>query len=265
MGRADVRQFFVVLLAAVVAGCTAASPEPPPSETANFRGDWETGRVRQFRLQWDGAQCANWGNPSPAAGNMFVVQDIVAKGQYAARFDLPAYEGTNRCEAVIDRPLGTGHGHPPKEEWIALSIRFPSNYATSGNGLSMAQFGAQFIWGSPLSLKAQGPNDNTGEANHVRLVGQAGECRPVGTSSPPGPGCDWSSGVGSGIGPWRIIPPERFALGTWHDILIQVVWTTDPSKGLIEGFHRHHGGQWAQTVATFTGKPTIQWSPGDTA
>jgi hypothetical protein len=85
----------------------------------------------------------------------------------------------------------------------------------------------------------------------------------VGAPHPPGPGCGWSSGIGSGIGPWRIIPPERFALGVWHDLLIHVVWTTDPSEGLIEGFHRQRGGQWAQTVATFTGKPTLQWRSGE--
>jgi hypothetical protein len=267
VGRADVSKTFVVLLTAVAAGCTGASQEPPPSGTVEFRGDWEMGNVHQFRPQWDGAQCANTGVASTstyARGNLFAVQDIVASGAYSARVDLPAASTSSACEALHPRPLGSGHAHPPNEEWYALTIRFPSNYATAGNGLSVAQFNFQGIWGAPLSLKAQGPNDNTKEPNHVRLVGHGGECRPVGTPSPPGPGCDWSSGIGSSIGPWRIIPPQRFALGIWHDVLVHVVWTTDPSEGLIEGFHRQRGGQWAQTVATFTGKPTLQWKPGQT-
>jgi hypothetical protein len=265
--RADVRRLFAVLLASVVAGCTATSDEPPPSGTVKFRGDWEMGNVHQFRPQWDGAQCDNTGVPSTSAaarGDLFAVRDIVASGAYSARVDLQAASTTSACEALHSRPLGTGHGFPPHEEWYALTFRLPRNYATAGNGLSVAQFNFQNIWGAPLSLKAQSPNDNTKEPNHVRLVGQAGECRPVGTPSPPGPGCEWSSGIGSNIGPWRIIPPERFALETWHDILIHVVWTTEPSKGLIEGFHRQRGGPWAQTVATFTGKPTVQWKPGQT-
>jgi hypothetical protein len=224
------------------------------------------GNVHQFRPQWDGAQCANTGVPSTSEsvrGTLFAVQDVVANGSYSARVDLPAASTLAACEALHPRPLGTGHGFPPNEEWYSSSIRLPSNYTARGWGLSLVQFNFQNIWGSPLALHGHGPETTApSEPNQVRLVGQAGLCRPVGTPFPPGPGCEWSSAKGGNVPPMRIIPPARFALGVWHDILVHVVWTTDASKGLIEGFHRQRGGQWAQTVAPLTHKPTVQWTEG---
>ena len=230
-----------------------------------FRGDWEASEP--ILGQWSGAQCENTGTVKDDAtwnrGNIYVVTDVVAKGKQAMRVDLPEDgERIQACEALHGRKLGTGHGTPPLEEWYALSIRFPANYTTRGNGLSLAQFNFQGIWGAPLSLGGQSPTDNTGGPNQVWLMGHGGECRPGGTPYPPGPGCPWSSGIGGTVPPMRIIPPDRFATQVWHDLLVHVVWTTNPAEGLIEGFHRQRGGAWAQTVPPFTGKPTVQWRPG---
>jgi polysaccharide lyase-like protein len=217
--------------------------------------------------QYNGAHCENTkvdsakDNETTNRGRLYVVSDVVAKGQRAARFDLEG-DGLRlqACEALHGRTLGTGQGYPPLEQWYALSIRLPANYTTQGWGLALAQFNYEKIWGAPLGILGQGPSD-TGEPNHLRLVGQAGECVPV---TQPNPHCEWSSGLGSTIGPWRIIPPERFATEVWHDLLVHVVWSTKASEGLIEGFHRQRGGAWANTVPAFTGKPTVQWEPGQT-
>jgi Polysaccharide lyase len=215
--------------------------------------------------QWNGAQCENTGvetakdNESWNRGVFNVVSDVVAKGQRAGRFDLEGdAQRLQSCEALHERTLGTGQGFPPLEQWYALSIRLPANYTTRGWGLTLAQFNYEKIWGAPLAIQGNGPAE-TGEPNQLRLVGQAGECVPV---TEPNPHCAWSSGLGSEIGPWRIIPPERFATEVWHDLLVHVVWSTKASEGLIEAFHRQRGGEWAQTVPPFTGKPTVQWEPG---
>jgi hypothetical protein len=247
---------------------TKTKSRPPLS----FQGDWEMdgeilGMPAPILGQYDGAQCENTNvesakdNETWNRGTLSVVSDIVGGGSKAARFDLPS-DGLRlqACEALHERTLGTGQGHPPLEQWYALSIRFPANYTTSGWGLTLAQFNYEKIWGAPLSIIGQGPAD-AGEPNQLRLVGQAGECVPV---TEPNPHCEWSSGLGAPIGPWRIIPPERFATEVWHDLLIHVVWSTKASEGLIEAFHRQRGGTWAQTVPRFTGKPTVQWRPGET-
>jgi hypothetical protein len=248
------------------------TPTTERKRPQSFRGDWEVdgevlGMPAPILGQYDGAQCENTKVESAQdtetwnRGKLFVVSDVVAGGQKAARVDLEG-DGhrTQACEALHGRTLGSGHGYPPHEEWYALSIRLPANYTSSGWGIQLASFNYQKIWGAPLGIIGYGPS-NAGEPHHLRLVGQAGECVPV---TEPNPHCAWSSGLGSTIGPWRIIPPERFATGVWHDLLVHVVWSTRASEGLIEAFHRQRGGEWANTVPAFTGKPTVQWEPGQT-
>jgi hypothetical protein len=209
--------------------------------------------------QYDGAQCENTkvdsakDNEMWNRGKLVVVTDVVADGDKAARVEL---EGDalrlQACEALHGRTLGTGHGHPPREEWYALSIRLPANYTARGWGLQLASFNYQKIWGAPLGIIGQGSSE-TGEANHLQLFGQAGECVPV---TEPNPHCAWSQS-------WPIVPPDRFATEVWHDLLVHVVWSTQAREGLIEGFHRRPGGGWVKTVPRFTGKPTVQWEPGE--
>jgi hypothetical protein len=241
------------------------APPPPLAGQLSFQGDWEMdgeilGMPAPILGQWDGAQCENTkvdsakDNETWNRGRLDVVSDIVGGGSKAARFDLPSDgQRLQACEALHGRTLGTGHGYPPLEQWYALSIRFPANYTTQGWGLAVASFNYQLIWGAPLGILAVGPAV-TGEPNHVRLAGQAGECVPV---TEPNPHCEWSR-------PWPIIPPERFATEVWHDLLVHVVWSTKAREGLIEAFHRQRGGEWANTVPAFTGEPTVQWRPGET-
>jgi hypothetical protein len=262
--RASRRALNLVLgLLAVPPSSQPPPPPPPPAGQLYFRGDWEV--TEPILGQWSGAQCENTSAVRDDAtwnrGRLYVVSDLVAEGEQAMRVDLPG-DGERRqaCEALHGRKLGTGHGFPPFEEWYALSIRFPANLTTQGWGMTVTQFGYQGIWGSPIHITAHGPADS-GEPNHVRLEGQAGECL-----RPPdgGDGCEWSSGLGGNVAPMRIIPPGRFATEVWHDFLVHVVWTTKPSEGLIEAWHRPRGGSWIQTVPPLTGYPTVQWEPGTT-
>jgi hypothetical protein len=233
------------------------------AEEIVFGADYETGNISQWT--W-GAQCANTGG-SPdligTRGNIFVVQDIVASGTHAARIDLPATSQVNACEAIRKRAVGTDDGSPSKEEWYALSVRFPSSLQTNAWGMTFGQFNYQGIWGAPLGLFVYGPNDASAEPLHVRLVAQAGLCRPVGTPAEQGgPGCQWSNGLGSGNNPMKLIPNSRFTLGVWHDLLIRVVWTTNGAEAHYEGWHRPRGGAWLQTVDYAPGQPSVQWTAG---
>jgi Polysaccharide lyase len=224
-----------------------------------FDGDFETGNFSQ----WWGAQCANTSSaPLPGTrGTITVQSEIVARGRYGARIDLPAAPAATACEAVRKRKLGTGHGSPAKSEWYALSVRFPTNLHTNKWGVTFGQLNYQAVWGSPLHFFVYGPNDASREPLHARLVAQGGLCRPVGT--PPaqgGPGCRWSNGLGSGRNPMKLIPSNRFTLGVWHDLLVHVVWTTNRAEALYEGWHRARGGRWLQTVSFRPGRPSVQWT-----
>ena len=231
------------------------------ADVTPLHANYETGNISQWT--W-GAQCANAGgssNLSGTRGNIVVVRDVVAAGAHAARIDLPASSEISGCEGIRKRTLATGHGSPAKEEWYALSVRFPSSVQTNAWGMTFGQFNYQSIWGAPLGLFVYGPGDASREPLHVRLVAQAGLCRPVGT--PPaqgGPGCQWSNGLGSGRNPMKLIPNSRLTLGAWHDLLVRVVWTTNGAEARYQGWHRPRGGTWLQTVDYAPGQPSVQWT-----
>jgi hypothetical protein len=107
-------------------------------------------------------------------------------------------------------------GLPSKDEWYALSVRFPTNLHTNEWGMTFGQPNYRGILGFPLHFFVYGPNDASGEPFHARLVAHGGLCRPV---TDPSPGCRWSNGLGSGRDPMKIIPNSRFARGVWHDLL----------------------------------------------
>jgi hypothetical protein len=234
------------------------APPPQPAETLDpslvFRGDFETGDISQWT--W-GAQCANGGVQSDAVfarGTVHVVQDTVAEGLYAARFDLPATTKRGACEVVRKRTLGL------HDEWYALEFRLPPNWqepSPEGWGLNIAQLNYQAIWGSPLALKAH--------SDRVRLHIQSGHCFPVGS---PEPGCQYTAGFGINAAGANIrvppaIPPARFAAGVWHQLLIHMSWSA-ADDGAAQVFHRQKNeSDWVQTV-DFSGYPTVQWKDGYT-
>jgi hypothetical protein len=247
----------VVVSTACATSEEEASPQRP-AETLDssllFRGDFETGDISQWT--W-GAQCANGNVQSDAVferGTVHVVQDMVAKGLYAARFDLPATTKRGACEVLRKRTLGLG------DEWYALEFRLPPNWqepSPEGWGLDIAQLNYQGIWGSPLALKAH--------SDRVRLQIQSGHCLPVGS---PEPGCQYTAGfgvnsAGANISVAPAIPPARFAAGVWHQLLIHMKWSA-ADDGAAQVFHRQKNEtDWVQTV-DFSGHPTVQWKDGDT-
>jgi hypothetical protein len=210
-----------------------------------FRGDFETGNLSQWT--W-GTQCANTGVPSSRSsvrGTISVQTELVGQGRYAARFDLPAASVYNSCEALQKRRIGLG-----RDDYYGLMVRFPSDWrepSPVGWGLSLAQLNFENIWGAPVMLAAH--------ADRVRLLMQSGLCKSVSTRTP---GCAYSSGPGGNVKP-MIAVPAPLALGVWHELIVHVRWTVH-SSGIIEVWHRLHGGRsWKKTVSR-RGYPTVQWT-----
>jgi hypothetical protein len=221
------------------------SPAPPPSpETppVTFKGDFETGDIAPWQsTHWGGAQCKNY--RVPAQGNLNLVKDVVAKGAFAARFDLPASGSSNSCELLRGRTIGLD------DEWYSMEIRLPADWqepSPAGWGMSLAQLNFQNIWGSPVSLIAHG--------DEVDLVLNAGLCTSLKSGNP---GCQYTSGIGGNIPRQHIIPTSSFSTGAWHELLIHVKWTNS-NDGILEGFHRLRGeSAWTKTTA-LSGYPTLQ-------
>jgi hypothetical protein len=212
-----------------------------------FNGDFDTGNVSQWT---GGAQCANTfsGRMLFTRGTVTVQSEIVAQGRYAARIDLPAATENTACETLTKRPIGVG-----TDDYYGLQFRLPSDWrepSPAGWGLAIAQLNYQGIWGTPIGLKAH--------ADRVNLVLQSGLCRPVGTPSPPGPGCAYSNGPGGNLRRAEAVrSPMQNAV--WHQLVIHVKWATD-SSGVIEVWHRVKGtAAWTKTVH-ITGYPTLQWT-----
>jgi Polysaccharide lyase len=247
-----------MILGVVLAGSACTSEEAdqkPPPDTRDpsllFAGDFETGDYSQWT--W-GAQCAGHMQPDERIerGTITVVRDPVAAGLYAARFDLPAATKNSACEVLRKRTLKLG------EEWYALEFRLPRGWqepSLVGWGLDIAQLNYQSIWGSPLALKAH--------ADRVKLQIQSGYCLPFGS---PEPGCEYTSGFGANSAGANIkvplaIPPERFAVDVWHQVLVHIRWSAD-DDGAAQVFHRRRGdAAWAQTIDV-AGFPTVQWKDG---
>jgi len=255
----------VLIVTALGASLGCSHEMTQKSSTGNgtavqFKGDFETSDP--IHDQFRGAACDNTGKTDDSTwnfGSIFVVTDDVAEPGKAVRIDLPS-DSTRKqaCELYHYRSLGAGSG-TTLDEWYALSLRIPDNYATSGWGLSFTQFNYEGVWGSPMSLLGVGPNTYN-LPNSIRLVTQSGQCNPVGTPNPPGPGCDYNSGQGGNMPAMYAIPHSRFAPGTWNDLLVHVKWSEE-KNGLYEVFHRQRGATFVQTVNVSGAFPTVQWSP----
>jgi Polysaccharide lyase len=210
-----------------------------------FNGNYETGNYSQWTY---GAQCVNTGIASDSIatrGYFYAVQDFVAQGAFAGRFDLPT-DSTKKtaCEVVRPRRLSLN-----TDEFYALDVRFPTNWVDSGGwGVTIAQLNFQNIWSGPLTLVAHGDN--------VRTMVQTGACIY-------GSGCEYNNGDAptGGVPKAYAIPPGQLDLGAWHQLIIHARWTAD-SSGVIEVWHRLRGSSgWTKTTS-ISGFPTVQWSPG---
>lgn len=217
---------------------------PTPSGTIKFNGNFETGNYSQWT--WN-AQCANTGTVSDSIstrGNFYAVQDVVAQGAYAGRFDLPSSSIKSACEVLRQRTLSLN-----TDDFYALDVRFPNNWVEPGGwGMTIAQFNFQNVWAGPLQLVAH--------ADNVRVILQTGACVS-------GSGCAYNNGGSptGGVPTAYAVPPGRLTLGVWHQLIVHVHWASD-SSGLVETWGRVKGGTtWTKTT-TLAGFPTVQWSPG---
>jgi Polysaccharide lyase len=181
-------------------------------------------------------------------GTVNIVQDIVAQGKYAARFDLPAGSPASKCEVLRSRTEALG-----TDDWYALEVYFPSNWREPSSdfwGLLFAQFDYERLTGPPVGLYAH--------ADHVNVGVESGLCSQA-------YGCEYNTGNDAGpnnqgtLGyTLRIVPLGTRLAGTWQQFVVHVHHAAD-SSGLVQGWWRPRGGTWAQTV-NWGGYPTVQWS-----
>lgn len=240
---------------ATVAGTTASCNSPAGGNPVSgggaggtgsgsvvFDGDLETGTISQYEsTSMGGAQCANYGvdgNSYATRGNLRIVSDVVAKGSYAGRFDLPASGNASACELLRGRTVAMD------DEWYSMEVRFPDNWqepSSYGWGMSLAQLNFQDIWGGPLTMIAH--------AKSLDLILNSGLCS---SSS-----CQYTSGDGGNVPSLHLLTASNFSTGVWHQFLIHVKWTNG-NDGVVETFHRVRGETaWTQT-AKVSGYPTLQ-------
>jgi hypothetical protein len=252
-------QFLVRTVASGVASAptayswqVSASPTPLSTGSVSFTGDWETGNISQWT--W-GAQCSNVGDSNtlgqPNRGTLNLVTSPVAQGTYAAKIDLPAYNGGNACETLRKRTLNLG-----SDDYYGIDYYFPDNWqepSSAGWGMGIAQFNYQLVWGTPVGLFAHG--------DHVRLVTQSGYCNDYLSANP---GCTYSSGVGGNLPEAAVVPRGKLVRGRWIQIVVHVRWSKD-GTGVVEGWYRYRGdAAWNKTVDQ-RGYPTVQWSSSQPA
>jgi hypothetical protein len=244
MTRLGHRRFLTQLLVAAlaVAGLTLSPGADARRSSVVYGENWEKGRLDTS--QW-GAQCDNLTPPYFGTRGTFRVQrKIIGQGRFAARFDLPpdATKAT-ACEVIHNRTLDLG-----RDDYYALAVFFPRTWkepASAFWGMAIAQFNYEGITGPPVGLYAHG--------HHVNLTIQSGFFDGYVTR--------WHSGNGIARGnvPRMFAIPRRLKLGSWHQLIVHVRWSTG-NDGAVDVWHRLRSkGRWKQTVR-LRGKPTVQWS-----
>ena len=244
----SVAAIFGGALVATVAGLLTDRPHHRVGNVV-FSGNSETGDISQWT--W-GAQCANTGpvGGSAVRGTVNIVEDVVAQGHYAARFDLPAGGPVSACEVLRKRTMALG-----SDDWYALEVYFPPSWQEPSSqfwGLLFAQFDYEALAGPPVGLYAH--------ADHVNLAVQSGLCA---MNSAGIKACQYSSGNDASsqgtLGyTLRIVPLGTQLAGTWQQFVVHVHHAAD-SSGLVQGWWRPLGRTWAKTV-DWSGYPTVQWS-----
>ncbi|OKH69928.1 hypothetical protein EB72_26750 [Mycobacterium sp. SWH-M1] len=201
---------------AVIAGCVSGRALPDAVSQTMFTGDYSTGDFSQ----WSSVQNKSYNGPGADYRPTYsatVVSDPV-KGR-AARFevragDWPGFAGGERSDVGSDQNQ-TG-GTEGQVRWYRFSTMFdptfPQNHADLGWGVTNG-------WH---------PDSSVGSA-----------------------GFEW--GVGARNGFWSLVVDEQtrpgvyvrdytvfetpLDVGRWHDVVMQVKWSTDPTVGWIRLWH----------------------------
>ncbi len=178
--------------------------EAEPDEVSRiFTGDYETGDFRQ----WNNCQAVHINSSCDEVDSsrygMRIVTSPVRQGRYAARFevrdgDVPDFGGGERAE-VADDAAGGVEGD---EMWYQWSTQFTANFPLTGWGAVVSQWHDASGHSPPLSFDVI-------DGTHWGLVKDGAAVMWKAPQSP----------------------------GTWQDIKIHIVWSSDPSVGLVEVWH----------------------------
>jgi hypothetical protein len=225
---------------------------PPPSSengTVHYRQNWEHPDDDGIDSQQWGMQCDNIAGEPVATRGTVTKTAPGSQGRFAGRFTLPPNvdRNTSACELLHGRQLDHG-----THDYYSLALLFPGDWrepALAHWGMAVFQPNYQGIKGPGVGLFAH--------ADYVNLGTESGFCD--------GAGCTYRTGNGTASGPLGshyAIPRARFAKDVWHELVMHVFWTSDPSKGVVEVWHRRKGeSQWVRT-AHLTNLATVQWKSG---
>lgn len=171
-------------------------------------GDFETGDFSQWQVGKGGIQ-------QKTAGRATVVADVVRQGRYAARFEVRPGDNNvsgsgddgERCELMIPAELSGGAAEGD-EAWYALSARMDTPRSPDGWN-TLVQWHGTAPGGQAFAINAVGGNEI-----YLRTAG--GDLA--------NPTLNYYTLA------------AKWELRRWYDLLVHVVWSSDPAKGMVEAF-----------------------------
>ncbi|HKP43751.1 polysaccharide lyase [Mycobacterium sp.] len=227
IGRREFARLSLTMAAAIASGC-AAKPEagtelPPITSTtahildasvASFVGDYSTGDFSQW---W--VQCKDYNGEGSSFPGSYSAR-IVADPSYgnAARFevrtgDVAPFGGGERSEVSGGDSSGGVEG---QVRWYRFATKFdptfPSDHASLGWGLTNQWHGDSSAGTPPLNWSVSEQN------GQWTLL------------------ADRQSSPGAYLGKVALFSTP-LDVGSWHDVKMQVCWSTSDSAGFVELWH----------------------------
>ncbi len=212
-----------------------------PAGQISFDGTWEGSSPTSA---WTGVKVSFGG------GSFSFLKDPGRRGT-VARVTLPA-NGTAAIEAIHHRPLLLG-----ETTVYGLAFKFPKGWQlpTKDWGCLIAQLGYPLLKYTNIGLGVGA--DYVGLEMHTGFINWNG--RTPSADNPATFDLYRPSRDPAGF----VIPPNRFATGVWHLVLLEVTWSMTET-GSLRAWHQVQGEKtWTKTVE-FRNIPTMQWGIGIT-
>lgn len=253
LGRRDFGRWSLAA-AVLLAGCaparhgadsppTTAAPSPAPprgdaapiakTDAAAFVGDYRTGDFSQWWVQCRGYNVD--GRDFPGTYSATIVADP-SHGE-AARFevrtgDVPPFGGGERSEVSSDQTVATDG----QEAWYGFSTMFdpsfPTNHADLGWGLTNQWHGDSNAGSPPINWSTSFRN---GEWTLI---------------------ADRQSFPGGYLGQVALFSTP-LAVGTWHDVRMQVRWSPSDDDGFVRLWHNGVRQTFADGSQTYRGRTLV--------
>lgn len=159
-----------------------------------------------WRGDFETADTSQWNElVGMVAQRLSIVEDEAVQGRYAARIEVhqgdTSQSGLTRVEVGHHPPTETFEG---SERWYAWSMMIPEDAPFGDSWHLVTYWEAEVLWTVAVSLRIYGGHE-------LRFATYVPEEQ-----------VHWTS---------------TFTPGAWHDFVLHVVWSPDPSEGLVELWH----------------------------